>query len=70
MRWPLEALWEQVVPFWPGFTAEVLPELDSTNSELMRRARSASGAPALSVIRCCWWPYTKPQGGGDWDVRG
>ncbi|NBW78374.1 MAG: biotin--[acetyl-CoA-carboxylase] ligase [Betaproteobacteria bacterium] len=44
MRWPLEALWEQVVPFWPGFTAEVLPELDSTNSELMRRARSASGA--------------------------
>jgi BirA family biotin operon repressor/biotin-[acetyl-CoA-carboxylase] ligase len=33
-----------VVPVWPGFTAEVLPELDSTNSELMRRARSASGA--------------------------
>ena len=40
LRWPLEALWEQVVPDWPGFTAEVLPELDSTNSELMRRARS------------------------------
>ena len=33
-----------MVPVWPGFTAEVLPELDSTNSELMRRARSASGA--------------------------
>ncbi len=44
LRWPLETLWEQVVPVWPGFTAEVLLELDSTNSELMRRARSASGA--------------------------
>ena len=37
MRWPAEAVWEAVAPLLPGFTVEVLPEVDSTNSELMRR---------------------------------
>jgi BirA family biotin operon repressor/biotin-[acetyl-CoA-carboxylase] ligase len=36
-----------VVPQLPGFTVEVLPQVDSTNSELMRRCRAASLA-ALS----------------------
>jgi BirA family biotin operon repressor/biotin-[acetyl-CoA-carboxylase] ligase len=31
-----------VVPHLPGFTVEVLPQVDSTNSELMRRCRAAS----------------------------
>ena len=39
--WPAEKIWEQVYPLWPEFTVEVLPEIDSTNSELMRRARAA-----------------------------
>ncbi len=44
--WPLEAIWEAVVPGLPGFTAEVLPRIDSSNSELMRRFKgSASAAP-------------------------
>lgn len=54
LRWPAEAVWEQVVPRLPGFTVEVLPSMDSTNSELMRRCRVAAqdplGAPAPESI--------------------
>jgi BirA family biotin operon repressor/biotin-[acetyl-CoA-carboxylase] ligase len=49
MRWPAEAVWEQVAPQLPGFTVEVLPEVDSTNSELMRRARAGQLDPVLLV---------------------
>ena len=45
IRWPAEALWEAVAPELPGFTVEVLPEIDSTNSELMRRFKGVSGRP-------------------------
>jgi BirA family transcriptional regulator, biotin operon repressor / biotin---[acetyl-CoA-carboxylase] ligase len=49
MHWPAEAIWEVVGPLLPGFTVEILPELDSTNSELMRRARSGRTEPVLLV---------------------
>jgi BirA family biotin operon repressor/biotin-[acetyl-CoA-carboxylase] ligase len=49
MRWPAEAIWEAVAPLVPGFTVEVLPETDSTNTELMRRARAGRGEPILLV---------------------
>lgn len=49
IRWPAEAVWEAVVPLLPGFTVEVLPEIDSTNSELMRRAHSGQLEPVLLV---------------------
>ncbi|WP_137922155.1 biotin--[acetyl-CoA-carboxylase] ligase [Hydrogenophaga sp. 2FB] len=42
-----EALWEAVVPTLPGFTVEVLPSIDSTSSELMRRARAGLLEPVL-----------------------
>ncbi|MEY3873249.1 MAG: hypothetical protein RLZZ296_2244 [Pseudomonadota bacterium] len=42
VRWPAEAIWQAVVPQLSGFTVEVLPQVDSTNSELMRRCRAAS----------------------------
>lgn len=45
IRWPAEALWEAVAPVLPGFTVEVLPEIDSTNTELMRRLKSAEPRP-------------------------
>lgn len=45
IRWPAEAIWEAVAPVLPGFTVEVLPELDSTNSELLRRFKGAPGRP-------------------------
>ncbi len=49
MIWPAEAIWEAVEPRLPGFTVEVLPEVDSTNSELMRRVRAGDTAPVLLV---------------------
>ncbi len=39
VRWPAEAIWQAVAPLLPGFTVEVLPSIDSTSTELMRRAR-------------------------------
>jgi BirA family transcriptional regulator, biotin operon repressor / biotin---[acetyl-CoA-carboxylase] ligase len=42
-----EAVWESVVPSLPGFTVEVLPSIDSTNTELMRRARGGLIEPVL-----------------------
>lgn len=49
IRWPAEALWEAVSPLLPGFTVEVLPTIDSTNTELMRRARNGQCEPTLLV---------------------
>ena len=48
-RWPAEAIWEAVAPDLPGFTVEVLPQIDSTNTELMRRARAGQLEPILLV---------------------
>ncbi len=47
--WPAENIWEQVYPLLPDFTVEVLPEIDSSNSELMRRARAGQCEPTLLV---------------------
>lgn len=49
VRWPAEAVWEAVAPLLPGFTVEVLPTIDSTNTELMRRARAGQTEPTLLV---------------------
>jgi BirA family biotin operon repressor/biotin-[acetyl-CoA-carboxylase] ligase len=48
-RWPAEAIWQSVVPQWPGFSIEILPEIDSSNSELMRRARQGCQDPILLI---------------------
>jgi BirA family transcriptional regulator, biotin operon repressor / biotin---[acetyl-CoA-carboxylase] ligase len=51
IQWPAEAIWEAVAPGLPGFTVELLPEIDSTNSELMRRFRASPGAlPRLEPV--------------------
>ena len=47
--WPAEAIWEAVYPLLPTFSVEVLPQIDSTNSELMRRARAGQLDPVLLV---------------------
>ena len=49
IRWPLEAIWQAVEPNLPGFTCEVLPAIDSTNSELMRRFKTGQTEPTLLV---------------------
>jgi len=46
-HWPTEAIREAVVEHLPGFTVEVLLQIDSTNSELMRRARVGRLEPVL-----------------------
>jgi len=47
--WPSEAIWQAVSPLLPGFTIEVVPEIDSTNAELMRRLRADCADPVLLV---------------------
>ena len=49
LRWPLEELWQSLAPRMPGFTAELLPSVDSTNSECMRRLRAGQHEPLLLV---------------------
>jgi BirA family biotin operon repressor/biotin-[acetyl-CoA-carboxylase] ligase len=49
IRWLAESIWEQVEPLLPGFTVEVLPQIDSTNTALMRRARAGQLEPTLLV---------------------
>ena len=51
IRWPAEAVWQAVAPSLQGFTVEVLPSIDSSNSELMRRFRGSpsgsGGSPGI-----------------------
>ncbi|MEO8249353.1 MAG: biotin--[acetyl-CoA-carboxylase] ligase [Burkholderiales bacterium] len=50
--WPADAIdriGKAVAQAWPGMTFELLSEIDSTNSELMRRARAGRTAPTLLV---------------------
>lgn len=49
MIWHAEDLWLAMVAKQPGITVEVLPEIDSTNTELMRRARAGQTEPVLLV---------------------
>ncbi len=49
LTWPTQALRAQLAPLLPGLGIEVAAEIDSTNTELMRRARAASMAPVLLV---------------------
>jgi BirA family transcriptional regulator, biotin operon repressor / biotin---[acetyl-CoA-carboxylase] ligase len=49
MIWPAEDLWLAMVALQPGLTVEVLPEIDSTNTELMRRVRAGQTEPVLLV---------------------
>lgn len=51
VQWPAEDLWLAIAPKLPGFTMEVLPEIDSTNTELMRRARAGRAEPLVLVAQ-------------------
>jgi len=48
-RWPCESVWQAIEPSLPGFTVEVVAEIDSTNAELMRRARGGCTDPILLI---------------------
>lgn len=49
MNWQAEALWEQLVALAPGLSVEVVPELASTNTTLLERARLGDTSPCLLV---------------------
>lgn len=49
IRWPLEAIWQAIEPRLPGFACEMLPVVDSSNSELMRRFKAGRLEPTLLV---------------------
>lgn len=49
IHWHCEDLWQKLSPRLPGLTVEVLPSIDSTNTELTRRARAGDTAPALLI---------------------
>ena len=49
LSWPVSALADALAPWLPGVRVEVAPEIDSSNSELMRRARAGALAPTLLV---------------------
>ncbi len=51
--WQLEALWQQLEPLLPGLSVEVVDSVDSTNTELIERARGSAGrrqADALPAL--------------------
>ncbi len=47
--WFEDRIGAAVAPLLPGFSVEVIEEIDSTNTELMRRGRSGRTAPVLLV---------------------
>lgn len=49
LDWSQELLREQLAPLLPGIVVEVHASIDSTNSELMRRARAGVTLPTLLV---------------------
>ncbi len=49
IHWPAESLWQAIEPQLPGFSVEIVPRIDSTNTELMRRAREGRSEPVLLV---------------------
>jgi BirA family biotin operon repressor/biotin-[acetyl-CoA-carboxylase] ligase len=49
LQWHADALWEQLVPYLPGLSVEVLARVDSTNSLLLERARHGSGRHAAPI---------------------
>jgi BirA family biotin operon repressor/biotin-[acetyl-CoA-carboxylase] ligase len=47
--WPTQEIWQSIAPVLPGFTIEVVQQIESTNTELMGRAREGRLAPVLLV---------------------
>lgn len=47
--WPVAELSAALAPLLPGLRIEIAAEIDSTNTELMRRARAGDTAPVLLV---------------------
>jgi BirA family biotin operon repressor/biotin-[acetyl-CoA-carboxylase] ligase len=51
LSWGAEALWRRLEPLLPGLSVEVVAHADSTNTQLLERARQSSGRPDGLVTR-------------------
>ena len=49
VRWDAETLWQAIEPRLPGFTVEILPEVDSTNTQLLARLRADPTTPVTTT---------------------
>lgn len=49
LHWPLEDLWEQLLPLCSGLSLEAVAEAGSTNTVLLERARRGDASPCLLV---------------------
>jgi BirA family biotin operon repressor/biotin-[acetyl-CoA-carboxylase] ligase len=49
LHWPAERLWEQLSPWAPTISVEVVAQTGSTNTDLLERARRGDTAPCLLV---------------------
>jgi BirA family biotin operon repressor/biotin-[acetyl-CoA-carboxylase] ligase len=43
LQWSAEALWQQLEPLLPGLSVEIVARTDSTNTQLLERARLSGG---------------------------
>jgi len=43
LHWGAESLWQEIEPLLPGFSVEVVARCDSTNTQLLERARRSGG---------------------------
>lgn len=48
--WPVDRIAAEVAPLLPGFAVEVVDEIDSTNTELMRRGRAGTTTGTLTPV--------------------
>lgn len=67
LRWPAEDLWQAIAPIWPDFSVEILPEVGSSNSELLQRARAGRTEPTLLVAE--YQSAGRGRQGKPWDSR-
>lgn len=51
LQWGAEALWQQLEPLLPGLSVEVVARTDSTNTQLLERARRAGAHDEDSTSR-------------------
>lgn len=49
LSWPVQSIERAVAALWPGLAAEVLTQVDSTNTLLLERARAGLVQPTLVV---------------------
>lgn len=52
LAWHAEPLWRRLEPLLPGLSVEVVARLESTNTELLERARNAGGRRSVDTQPC------------------